>query len=120
MKYLLGLLSLIPLLVALYTVALMFGMITDVAAAGGSASPTEWSGNLQELMGVQVAGLVVALGLMVFFFWHLLVKRAAEDPTQRLLWGLAILFAGAIAMPIYWYFEFVEKPTRLAAKPAGA
>ena len=116
-KSILGVLSCVPILTGIAAVVMMLASMNDIAASGGSVGPGELTANMREFMMVAGAGALLSLGLLAFYAWHLLVVRAADDPTQRLLWGLGLLFAGAIVMPIYFYFHFVESETRRQTRP---
>ena len=56
----------------------------------------------EEFLGLLAVSTVLSLGLLIFYMWHVFVKRAGMDGTQQVLWAIGFVVFGVIVMPIYW------------------
>jgi hypothetical protein len=117
-KILLGILAFFPIGYMLFFVAsiaiFMLGMFATITAAATSSSagpPTAFPfmGPFFALFGLHFLAMLVTLAQLVIFIL-LLVRNPLLRENERLLWLLAILLAGPIGAPLYWYMHVWKAP----------
>ncbi len=97
-RYTLGVLSFVPLVVA----PLVFYFLFERLVTGTWTNPAETlvSGSILELLALCTTVLFVLL-ISIFVSFSLISKRVPSN--QRFFWMLALTFAGWIFLPYFWH-----------------
>lgn len=114
-KLLLGALSVTPLVCLFYSVIQMLSGFDEIAGAGGSAGPGRMASLMEDSLAIQGTMMFLVVGQLVFYLWHLLVRRAQEDMVMKLLWAMLLLFGSIITIPLYWFLHIWSEPRRARA-----
>jgi hypothetical protein len=101
-KLVLGAATIAPLLISGWIFVWMLGEFNRIATSGGSTSPDQFGRMFEEFLSIVVVSTVLSLGLLIFYMWHVFVKRAGMDGTQQVLWAIGFVMFGIVVMPIYW------------------
>ena len=102
-KFALGAATLSPLVVSVWIFAWMISEFNRIAVSGGSTGPDQFSRMFEEFLAILSVSMVISLGLVIFYMWHVFVKRAGMDGTQQVMWAIGFLMFGIVVMPIYWF-----------------
>ena len=125
-KILLGVLAFFPIGYMLFFIAsifiFVFGMFATATAAAASSSaapaiPIAFMGSFFALFGLHVLAMLVTLAQLVVFIL-LLVRNPLLRDNERILWLLAVLLAGPIGAPLYWYMHVWKAPEAPVIPPA--
>ena len=104
-KMLIGLLSFLPILMGALIIFLILNLIpTFIEWDSFEPDPIEIFITMRPVFLVGIAAAVLSIGLLVFMIMHM-VRKKNIDSTERIIWVLVLLFAGAISYPIYWYMR---------------
>ena len=66
-KIVVGSLSFVPALIGVVSLVMVLITFTEVAAAGGTASPDQMTGMMDDMLVLQAISLVIILVLLVFY-----------------------------------------------------
>ena len=61
------------------------------------------------MMGFNMLSMFITIALMIYYISHLL-KKSQLEKEYRIIWVILILFAGTIAMPVYWFLYIWKTP----------
>jgi hypothetical protein len=66
-----------------------------------------------------VACMLLLIGLLVFYLRHVLTNSRLR-PEDKTLWVVLLVFAGAVSMPIYWYYHVRHLENSMTANAKAA
>ncbi len=93
-RYLLGLLSIIPLLIFL---SVLFPW---------PGKTSQWYLGFQGTYGLGVLTLIILI-----YYWMRVWRIPTIGAGSKLLWSMRFLLTGFIALPIFWYFFILKAET---------
>jgi len=94
---------------------MLFGMMGTAAVQGNG----EWMfAMMWVIFPLHAFTMLVSMGLLAFYFIHILKNNAATD-MMRILFAIGLFFVGYVAMPIYYYaFIWLGEPPEWATGQA--
>ncbi|MEM9986336.1 MAG: hypothetical protein AAF804_14685 [Bacteroidota bacterium] len=93
-RYLLGLVSLIPLLIFL------------TAILPWPGQPSQWHLGYQGTYGLGILTLIILI-----YYWIRVWQVPTIGSGSKLLWSVRFVITGFIALPIFWYFFVLKAET---------
>lgn len=119
-RLLLGAATIAPLALFGFQLLRALGLAFDILHDGGSVHPASMFETMRGFVATQVATIALLVGLLCFYLWHVLVRRAHREPRdQVLIWVLALVFVPIVAMPIYWFTQIWPEGDARTARGAG-
>lgn len=104
LKILLGLFTLWP---PIYFVIFIFMFIQIFFSMMGLGIINE--SNFFILFGMHIVTMLIIFMLIAVYLINVF-RNVSVDKDKKILWTILILFAGIIAMPIYWYLFIWKEP----------
>jgi hypothetical protein len=104
-KIVTGVLSFIPLLLGLI-VLIQVVMLFPQMLSWNQQEPDPFTvfNTMWPVFITGIVAAVIAIGILIYFIIHMLNNKRVET-SERIIWILIFLFAGAIGYPIYWYMR---------------
>ncbi|MEP6750876.1 MAG: hypothetical protein ABJB86_24290 [Bacteroidota bacterium] len=105
-RFLLGILSMLPLLLFLGYMIIFFSFfITIFKHAQPEDILTEMIlAHIGWIIGIALLMAFSMLGLLIYFIIHV-INNKLVDGTEQIVWVLVFIFAGMIGFPVYWYMR---------------
>ena len=103
-KILLGILTIWPLV---WGIIFIFQVLTTLIAsfAVQDIAGALWTfGSIAVLIIIHYLTLLLVLGLLIYYVLRVL-NHPQYDTLTRVVWLLLLVFAGLVAMPVYWYLH---------------
>lgn len=118
LELVLGVLTFAPLAIGLVSIVRLLNGFLSIAGSGGSVAPDMLSRFMFETFALNLVAAGLTVVLLLFYLWHLFVRRASLDPKEQLLWFLLLFLFSVVAMPVYWFVHFWnEAPAAVPPPP---
>ena len=104
-KLLLGLLSILPLILAAVIIIEVFLIFPEILYWNhNEPEPYTVFSTFAPVFITSIIAAFLSLGLLIFFIIHMLNNKKIES-SERLIWIIVFLLAGVVGYPIYWYLR---------------
>lgn len=110
-KIILGILTFLPLLLAISIIGLIIFNFLSMFFAHEPYMPMRYLSYLGYMLPYIFPAILLSMGLFVFYLTHIF-QNSLLDTEKRILWSVIMFLIFGIATPIYWYLHIWKQEAK--------
>lgn len=113
-KIRLGILAFLPFVIGIASAVYMFAVFMPTLPfqhhlTDGEEFPFQFFSRMAPFIIIVLISIVIQLSLIIYFCIHAFNNKAVRQE-ERVIWLVVFIFAGSIALPVYWILRIWPEP----------